>query len=195
MRKNIENHSLWSPCRSRTVFMTVWEIVIRKCAWLLQSHGWPQSLHTLLSAFVQVHRHHSQYCFQQILGDNVYPGCACKLSHFSHVGFFVTSWTIARQAPLSTGFSKQENWNGLSCPFPGDPLEPGIKPTSLMSPELIGGFFTTSAIWEPHVYARASQNVSYNLIFWSHFSYLVKVYQFWKNRHFVHLILARCHRK
>ena len=47
--------------------------------------------------------------------------------------------------PGSMGFSKQEYWSGLSCPPPGDLHDPGIKPMSLMPPELAGGFFTTSA--------------------------------------------------
>ena len=40
------------------------------------------------------------------------------LSHFSHVQLFVTPWTIACQAPLSTGFSRQEYWSGLPFPSP-----------------------------------------------------------------------------
>ena len=55
------------------------------------------------------------------------------------------SWTIACQAPLSMGFSRQEHWSGLPCPSPGDLLDPGIKPMSLTSPALAGRFFTTSA--------------------------------------------------
>ena len=39
-------------------------------------------------------------------------------------------------------------WTGLPCPPPGDLPDPGIEPTSLMSPALAGGFFTTSAAWE-----------------------------------------------
>ena len=54
------------------------------------------------------------------------------------------------QAPLSMGFSRQEYWSGLPRPPPGDLPDPGIKPVSLMSPALAGGFFTTSAIWEAH---------------------------------------------
>ena len=46
------------------------------------------------------------------------------------------------------GFSKQEYWSGLSRPPPGDLHDPGIESTSLMSPALAGGFFTTSATWE-----------------------------------------------
>ena len=40
-------------------------------------------------------------------------------------------WTIACQAPLSTGFSRQEYWIGLSSPSPGDLPDPGIEPVSL----------------------------------------------------------------
>ena len=59
-----------------------------------------------------------------------------------------TPWTVAHQAPLSMGFSRQEYWSGLSCPPPGDFPDPGIKPASLTSPTLAGMFFTTSAPWE-----------------------------------------------
>ena len=43
---------------------------------------------------------------------------------------FITPWTVAHQAPLSTGFSKQEHWNGLPFPPPGDLPDPGIEPVS-----------------------------------------------------------------
>ena len=46
------------------------------------------------------------------------------------------------------GFSRQEYWNGLPCPPPGNLPEPGIKPASLKSPALAGRFFTTSTTWE-----------------------------------------------
>ena len=55
---------------------------------------------------------------------------------------------VARQAPLSMGFSRQEYWSGLSWPHPGDLPDPVIEPASLMSPALAGGFFTISAAWE-----------------------------------------------
>ena len=46
---------------------------------------------------------------------------ACVLlSRFSHVQLFATPWTIAHQAPLSMGFSRQEYWSGSPCPPPGD---------------------------------------------------------------------------
>ena len=44
--------------------------------------------------------------------------------------YFVISWTVAHQAPLSMGFSRQEYWSGLSFPSPGDLPNPGIKPWS-----------------------------------------------------------------
>ena len=59
-----------------------------------------------------------------------------------------TLWTVARQAPLSREFSRQEYWNGLPCPTSGDLPDPGIKPASLMSSALADWFFTTSATWE-----------------------------------------------
>ena len=53
---------------------------------------------------------------------------------------FVTLWTVARQAPLSMGFSRQEYWSGLPFPTPGDLPDPGIEP---VSPVLAGRFLTT----------------------------------------------------
>ena len=70
------------------------------------------------------------------------------LSRFSHVQLFVTPWTIACKAPLFMEFSRHEYWSGFPCPLPGDLPDPGIKPTSLTSPALVGGFFTSSATWE-----------------------------------------------
>ena len=72
-------------------------------------------------------------------------GRVCMLSH---IRFLVTPWIAAHQAPQSMGFSRQEYWSGLPCPPLGDLLHPGIKPASLMSLALAGGFFATSIIWE-----------------------------------------------
>ena len=49
----------------------------------------------------------------------------------SRVQLFGTPWTIARQAPLSMGFPRQEYWTGLPFPPPGDLPDPGIEPVSL----------------------------------------------------------------
>ena len=58
----------------------------------------------------------------------------------------VTLWMVARQTPLSMGFSRQDYWSGLPCLSSGDLPGPGIE--SLTSPALAGRFFTTSATWE-----------------------------------------------
>ena len=54
-------------------------------------------------------------------------------SCFSCVQLFANPWTVAHQAPLSTGFSRKECWSGLPCPPPGDLPDLGIEPRS---PEL-----------------------------------------------------------
>ena len=56
---------------------------------------------------------------------------------------FVTPLTVAHQAPASMGFFRQEYWSGLPFPSPGDLLDAGIKPASLASPVVAGGFFTS----------------------------------------------------
>jgi len=61
------------------------------------------------------------------------------LSHFSRVRFCATQWTVAHQAPLFMGFSRQEYWSRLPCPSPGDLPNPGIEPASLTSLALAGG--------------------------------------------------------
>ena len=73
------------------------------------------------------------------------------LNCFSRVLLFVTPWTVAHQASLSMGFSRQEYWSWLPLPAPGGLRYPGIKPTVLTSPALAGRFFTTSATWEASV--------------------------------------------
>ena len=70
------------------------------------------------------------------------------LSRFSCIQLFVTPWTVARQAPLSMGFPRQEYWSEWPFPPPGDLPDPNIEPASLMSPALAGRVFTTSATWE-----------------------------------------------
>ena len=73
---------------------------------------------------------------------------------FSHVWFFATPWTVAHQAPLSMGVSKQGNWSGLPFPSPGDLPDPGIEPAS---PALTGRFFTTEPPWKSIVDLRNLQ--------------------------------------
>ena len=77
-------------------------------------------------------------------------GCPCVLSHFSCVQLHATLQTGAHQTPLSMGFSRREYWNLLPCPPPGDLPDPGVKPASLRSPVLAGGFFTSSTTWKAY---------------------------------------------
>ena len=56
--------------------------------------------------------------------------CVRLFLTLSCIQLFATQWTIAHQAPLSTGFSRQEYWNGLPCPPPGHLPNPGIQPRS-----------------------------------------------------------------
>ena len=75
----------------------------------------------------------------------------------SRVPLSTTPWTVALQAPLSTGFSRQGYWSGLPFPIPGDVPDPGIKPVSLESPALARGFFYHCTTWEvpPMLYSGA----------------------------------------
>ena len=77
----------------------------------------------------------------------------CSVLRCSIVSDSATPWTVACQAPLSMGFSRQEHWSGLPCPssggLPGDLPDPGIAPASLVSPTLAGRYFIT---WEAPTY-------------------------------------------
>ena len=74
--------------------------------------------------------------------------CACMPSHFSHVWLFATLWTVAHQASLSMGFSRQEYKSGLLCSPPVDLPNPGIEPGS---PALQAVSLTTELWGKPSV--------------------------------------------
>ena len=85
------------------------------------------------------------------MGEGELENRVCMLSHFSHVQFFATLWTVALQAPLFMGFSRQECWSGLPCPTPRYLPHSGIEPKSLKFPALARGFFTTSTTSEVYI--------------------------------------------
>ena len=58
------------------------------------------------------------------------------LSLLSHVQLFATPWTVAHQAPLSMGSSRQEYWSGLPFSYSRDLPDPGIEPVSPAAPAL-----------------------------------------------------------
>ena len=84
-----------------------------------------------------VHIRHCSACFPRQLQSAFKLTSACM--------------TLACQASLSMGFSRREYCSMLPCPLPGDLPDLGIKLASHISPALAGGFFTTSATWEPQL--------------------------------------------
>ena len=83
--------------------------------------------------------------------------CDCVLSCFSRVRLFVTLWTVARQAPLSMGFSRQEYWSGLHALLQGIFLPRDRTCVSSISC-FAGGFFTTEPPGKPEVAHHLSLN-------------------------------------
>ena len=73
--------------------------------------------------------------------------CVCLVAQSGQL--FVTKWTVAHQAPRSMGFPKQEHWNGLPFPPPGDGPQPGVKPASPLSPMLQAGSLSTEPLGKP----------------------------------------------
>ena len=64
----------------------------------------------------------------------------CAVLCLSHVRLFAAPWTVACQAPLSMGFSRQDYWSGLPCPPPRNLPDLGIDSASLTPPALAGRF-------------------------------------------------------
>ena len=80
----------------------------------------------------------------------VFYMCCCLVTELSDS--FATPWTVACLALRSMEFSRQEHWNRLPFPSPGDLPNPGIEPVSPMSPALAGEFFTTEPPGKPIMY-------------------------------------------
>ena len=85
--------------------------------------------------------------------------CVCTVMSSS-----ATQWTVAHQALLSMGFSRQEYWSGFPCPPPGDLPNPVIEPLSLMLPALADRFFTTASPGKYHITYTINSR-PFNLIF------------------------------
>ena len=84
--------------------------------------------------------------------------CACMISCSSHVWLPVTLWTVARQAPLSMEFSRQEYWGGLPCSPPGDLPNQGIEPPTPASPALQVDSLPLSCQGSPHITIQKINN-------------------------------------
>ena len=87
------------------------------------------------------------------------------LSCFSCVWLFVIPRTVARQASLSLGFSRQEYWRELPFPSPGDLPDPGNRTGLSYISCIAGGFFTTNATWEAQNLAQGSQMLPFFYMF------------------------------
>ena len=70
--------------------------------------------------------------------------CVCVCAVPSVMVTVATPWTVAHQAPLSMGFSRQEYWGGLLCPPPGDLSHPGIETAYPVAPALQENFLALS---------------------------------------------------
>ena len=79
------------------------------------------------------------------------------------------SWTVAHQAPLSMGFSRQEYWSGWPFPFPGHLPDPGIEPGSLA---LQAGSLLTELPGKPLLFSK----VNYK---WNFIKSLLQSFPFW----------------
>ena len=92
-----------------------------------------------------------------IKGYQKFSSSECVLSR---VQLFATPETVAHQAPLSMGLSRQEYWSGLPFPSAGDPPDSGIKRESLV---LAGGFFTTESPEKPRAGKKRKKKSCYGL--------------------------------
>ena len=85
----------------------------------------------------------------------------CAFSCFTCVWLFETPWTVARQAPLSIRFSRQEYRSGLPCPPPGALPHPGIEPVAPSSPALQADSLLLShwgSLYTPHLFHLSMDN-------------------------------------
>ena len=80
-----------------------------------QSHGWRSLVGSMVSQRVE-----HDWTTEHTLTLPTYPWVSEWVKLLSHVRLFATPWTVAPQAPLSMGFSRQEYWSGLPFPSPGD---------------------------------------------------------------------------
>ena len=114
---------------------------------LFASNGWIQRFCVYIYIYIYIPWIHTCSVTQRSnTSPPCTPWCVCSCVP-SRVQLFVTIWTVAREDPLSMGFSKQEYWSGLPFPSPGDLPNPGIvEPESLA---LAGSFFTAEPPRKP----------------------------------------------
>ena len=90
-----------------------------------------------------------QQIYQQTLRCAFFQALAKMFSVHSCVQLFASPGLQSTRLLCPWNFPGQEYWNRLPFPPPGDLPDPGIKPTSLASPALAGGFFTAAPSGKP----------------------------------------------
>ena len=124
----------WCVCMC-CCFVDSYPAVVCLFAWLQLTSGFPVSVYGIYSFL-------SFQCMWVCLPGTdslrqgvlyVIPGHEKLCLHAKSLCLFASPWTVARQAPRSMGFSRQEYWSGLPITSPGDLPNPGIKPKSLTS--------------------------------------------------------------
>ena len=121
-------------------------------AWWATAHGITKSLTQLKRLNMDTHAYVLWFWGAHCWTHQRVPAqaaCLCMLNPFSRVQLFATLWTIALQAPLSMGFSRQEYWSGFTYPRPGELPNPGIKPASLCLLHWQVGYLPLALPWKP----------------------------------------------
>ena len=137
--KNIYDNLLLLLWLFKGIFLSRWRILrITENNCLCLNFLMLSTQYFLLTVFAL----HTMDC----LSRGLYPWIAVAVESLSHVWVFASPWPIARQAPLSMGFSRQEYRSGLPCPPPGDLPDPGVESAS---PALPGGFFNDEPPGKP----------------------------------------------
>ena len=144
-----------------------------------------QSCREICTMIVLVRHHQDSSCFQNTCGVPAFASARPKLLGM-YLQFIMLlllfscsvmsaslrlPWTVARQAPLSMGFPRQEYWNVLLFPSPGNLPDPGIQ---LGSPVLADGFFTSEPPGKPNLLCRFLQ-IFQNV--WSYLNIVKKSFQ------------------
>ena len=91
--------------------------------------------------------------------------CVFVPSCFTCIRLFAAPWTVARQAPLFMGFSRQDYWNAEPFPSPGDPPDPGIKVQSPASP---ADFLQSESPGKPIIICKCTQVYLKCLLIFTH---------------------------
>ena len=136
-------------CIYTTSWVITWDVVIvisvEQQQWQIVIMSIIADIATELTTLPELFQ--SSKSHRLILSTALHKVCVCLFSCSDMSNSLKPPWTVARQA-LSLGFLRQEDWNGLPFPPPGDLSDPRIEPVTSVSPALASEFFNTSTTWE-----------------------------------------------